>query len=157
MPPRRKTAVEPPPPAEILKPPGPGHNSDLTDDALISENFKLEDLIKAAQAKFDEWAKPHKARIAEIEGALRERLLARNTNSTKSDSGTAYFSDIMNTKVESVETLFDFVADHWNEVGTDAKINIPIAVVREHMENNNGMPPPGMSISFFKRLNIKRS
>ena len=60
--------------------PALGHNSDLTDDALIAENFKLEDLIKAAQQKFDEWAKPHKARIAEIESALRARLLERGAD-----------------------------------------------------------------------------
>ncbi len=157
MPPRKKPQAEFPARPNIDNTPAIGHNSDLTDDALIAENFKLEDLIKAAQAKFEEWAKPHKTRIAEIEGIVRERLLERKADSTKTDSGTAYFSDIMNTKVDSVETLFDFVADHWAEVGADAKINIPVAIVREHMENNNGMPPPGMSISYFKRLNIKRS
>ena len=134
-----------------------GHNSDVTDDALIAENFKLEDLIKAAQAKFNEWAEPHKKRLAEIEVEISRRLLERNAKNTKTDSGTAYFSDIMNAKVESVETLFDYVADHWETVGGEVKINVPVDVVRTYMEANDGKPPPGMSISFFKRLNIKRS
>ena len=133
------------------------HNSVLTDNDLIAENHKLEDLIKAAQAKFDEWAKPHKARIAEIESALRARLLERGADSTKTDAGTAYFSNIMNTKIENVPALFDYVADHWDELGADVKLNLPIGTVRQHMDNNNGQLPPGMTNSFFKRLNIKRS
>ena len=140
-----------------LPAPAIGHNSDLSDDALIAENFKIEDLIKAAQAKFNEWAEPHKSRLKEIEDTLFARLAERKADSTKTDSGTAYISNIMNAKVDSVPTLFDFVAEHWADVGDEVKINIPISVVREHMENNNGMVPPGMSVSHFSRLNIKRS
>jgi hypothetical protein len=128
-----------------------------SDDALIAENFTLEDQIKAAQAKFDEWAKPRKERIAQIEGEISRRLLERKADSTKTDSGTAYFSDIMNTKIESVEKLFDFIADRWDEFGADVKLNLPIGKVREHMDSNEGKLPPGMTHSFFKRLNIKRS
>jgi acyl-CoA reductase-like NAD-dependent aldehyde dehydrogenase len=134
-----------------------GHNSQISDDALIAENFKLEDLIKAAQAKFDEWAKPHKERIAAIEGEISRRLLDRKADSTKTDSGTAYFSHLMNAKIENQELLFDFVADNWAEVGADTKINVKLDTVKQHMENNEGKPPPGMSISYFTRLNIRRS
>jgi acyl-CoA reductase-like NAD-dependent aldehyde dehydrogenase len=134
-----------------------GHNSQISDDALIAENFKLEDLIKAAQAKFDEWAKPHKERIAAIEGEISRRLLDRKADSTKTDSGTAYFSNLMNAKIENQELLFDFVADNWAEVGADTKINVKLDTVKQHMENNEGKPPPGMSISYFTRLNIRRS
>jgi hypothetical protein len=129
----------------------------LSDDALIAENFKIEDLIKAAQAKFDEWARPHKERLGQVESILFARLVERKSDSTSTDAGTAYISEIMNTKVENIEALFDFVADNWETVGSDVKINVPIATVREHMDLHNSIPPPGMTISFFRRLNIKRS
>ena len=135
----------------------PGHNSELSDDALIAENFQLEDQIKAATAKFNEWAKPRKERIAQIEADIRQRLLTRGADSTKTDSGTAYFSNIMTPKVENSPALFDFVADHWNDIGADAKISLPVATVKSHMENNEGNPPPGISVSFYKNLNIRRS
>lgn len=134
-----------------------GHNSEIDDDALIAENFKLEDQIKAANAKLAEWAAPHKARIAEIEAEISRRLLERKANNTKTDSGTAYFSDLMNTKVEQTSSLFDFVADNWETIGGEIKIALPVEVVRQHMESNDGKPPPGMIVSFFRRLNIKRS
>lgn len=156
MPPRKKP-VEP---AAVLPGQMPlplDHNSNVTDNDLIAENHKLEDLIKAAQAKFDEWAKPHKARIAEIEGLLRMRLTERGADSTKTDAGTAYFSNIMNTKIESVPLLFDFVADNWDDLGADTKISLPVGKVREYMDAHDAQPPPGMSISYFNRLNIKRS
>ena len=158
--PRRKQAVQPDPAQTDLVDtanalPPTDHN--VSDDALIAENFKLEDQIKAAQAKFDAWAKPRKERISQIEGEISRRLLERKADSTKTDSGTAYFSDIMNTKIENLPALFDYVADHWDELGADVKLNLPIGTVRQHMDNNNGALPPGMTNSFFKRLNLRRT
>jgi hypothetical protein len=142
-----------PPPAHIQQ----GGQVHPSDDALIAENFTLEDQIKAATAKFDEWAMPRKMRIAEIEGEISRRLLERKADSTKTDSGTAYFSDIMNTKIVDSAALFDYIADRWDEFGADVKLNLPIGTVRQHMDNNEGKLPPGMTHSFWKRLNIKRS
>lgn len=155
----RKKQAEPAPKDEYLEgiTAKLGHNSGVSDDALIAENFKLEDLIKQASAKFEEWAKPHKERIAQIEAEISRRLLERKADSTKTDSGTAYFSDLMNTKIENTGALFDFVADHWDEFGSDVKLNLPITTVRGYMDANSGALPPGMSNSFYKRLNIKRS
>jgi hypothetical protein len=151
MPPRKKP-VETPLPGQL------DMFDNQTDDDLIAENFRLEDLIKSAQAKFDEWAKPHKERIAAIENAIRARLLQRNADSTKTDAGTAYFSNLMNTKIENRETLFDFIADNWETYGNDMlKLGAAIDAVRRYMDENEGKPPPGLSISFFKRLNLKRS
>lgn len=137
--------------------PAVGHNSQVTDEDLIAENFKLEDLIAAATAKLNEWAKPHKARIAEIEGDLRTRLTDRKADSTKTEAGTAYFSHLMNTKIEDNAKLFDFAADNWEEVGGDVKISVPLATVKAHMESNEGKPPPGVSVSYYSRLNIRRN
>ena len=151
MPPRKKIVEQEPLPGQL------NMFDNQSDDALIAENFKEEDLLKAAQAKFDEWAKPHKARIAEIENEISRRLLERKADSTKTDSGTAYFSHLMNTKIEDGGAVFDWAADHWETIGDDVKINVKIDTVREHMEANNGHPPPGMTVSYYTRLNIKRS
>jgi hypothetical protein len=141
-----------------MSPPAVGHNSDLSDDALIAENFKLEDLIKAAQAKFNEWAEPHKTRLKEIEDTLFARLSERKADSTKTDSGTAYISTILNTKIENREPLIDFLMDQWDAWGSDMmQVNVTKDAVKRYMEENNGQLPPGVSISHFSRLNIRRS
>jgi hypothetical protein len=129
----------------------------FSDDQLIAENFKLEDELKATQKQFDEWAKPYKARVKEIETTLFGRLHERHADSTSTDSGTAYISTLMNTKVEEVAKLFDFLADNWDEFGADIQLNLSKDAVRRYMDENNGLVPPGMSISHFQRLNIRRS
>lgn len=135
-----------------------GHNNPPpSDNDLIAENFQLEDLIKQAQAKFDEWAKPKKARIGEIENEIQRRLQERGADSTKTDAGTAYLSHLMNATVEDQGSLLDFVADNWDEVGADAKVNLKLDIVKDHMEKNEGKPPPGMSVSYYTRLNIRRT
>jgi len=153
MPPRRTAIAQEPVPAA-------GHNSGLlswTDDQLIAKNHELEDSLKAAQNKLDEWAKPHKEQLAEIKAMLFARLNERGADSTRTDSGTAYISTIMNTKIEDREKLFDFLADNWDEFGGDASLNLKVEAVKTFMETNNGQVPPGMSISHFQRLNCNRS
>ena len=133
-------------------------DSQLTDDDLIAENFKTEDLIKAAQQKFEEWAKPHKERLKAIEDTLFARLVERKADSTKTDSGTAYISQLANTKIEDREALFDFIAEHWDECGNDMlKLGVSIDPIRNYMQSHDGALPPGVSISHYNRLNIRRS
>lgn len=141
-------------PVEQLAP-AIGHNSEVTDNELIAENHALEDKIKGGLAKFNDWARPFKDRLAEIETELRKRLLDRKADSTRTDAGTAYLSNIMNTRVDDLGALFDYVAEHWDEA--DAKVQVPVATVRAYMETHEGQPPPGMSISYYLRLNIKRN
>ena len=129
-----------------------------TDDALIAENFRIEDLIKQAQVKFEEWAKPHKQNLKEIEDALFARLVERKADSTKTDSGTAYISTLSNAKVEDREALFDFIAENWETFGNDMlKLGVAIDPIRNYMQAHDGQLPPGVTISHYNRLNIRRS
>lgn len=158
MPPRKKQSETPNQDAAAhLQPAGIGHNSELSDDALIAENFQIEDLIKAASAKFDEWAKPHKERIKQIEDDLFARLSSRGADSTKTNSGTAYISNIASVKIESAEQLFDFAAENWAACGDEIKLSMGIKAVRAWMDEHDGQLPPGISLSKYSRLNIKRS
>ncbi len=151
MPPRTKRqTVETPAPTV-------GHNSDVTDNDLIAENHKITDLIKAAQVKFDEWSKPHKERLKAIEDDLFARLADRGADSTKTDAGTAYISNLASVKIEDGEKLFDFAADHWEDYGDEIKLSIGIKAVRAYMDEHDGQLPPGVSLSKYSRLNINRS
>ena len=143
--------------AQPEPPPAAGHNSHRTDDQLIAENHQIDDQLKAAAKKLDDWAKPLKERRTQIEDDLFARLNERGADSTHTDSGTAYISTLMNTKVEDATKLFDFLADHWDEYGADIQINLSKDAVKRFMETSNGLEPPGMSISHYQRLNIKRS
>jgi len=151
MPLRTKRQPEPAPPPVI------GDNSNVTDNDLIAENHKITDLIKAAQEKFNEWKKPHDVRRTEVEDELFKRLSERGADSTKTDAGTAYISNLASVKVEDEAKLFDWAADNWAEYGSEIKLSIGIKAVRAYMDANNGQLPPGISLSKYARLNINRS
>jgi len=159
MPPRtkRQPADLPPSVAEAMTPSGHVHAAPPSDNDLIAENHKITDLIKAAQVKFDEWSKPHKERLKAIEDDLFARLVDRGADSTKTDAGTAYISNLASVKIEDGEKLFDFAADHWEVYGDEIKLSIGIKAVRAYMDEHEGQLPPGVSLSKYSRLNINRS
>ena len=156
MPPRTRRPITVEPTSAPL--PAAGHNSLVTDDDLVAENFKLEDQLKAGMAKYNEWSKPIQERVKEIETEISRRLLERKADSTKTEHGTAYFSVIMNTKIEDRELIIDFLMDNWEVWGNDMmQVNVTKDAVKRYMEEHAGQLPPGISISHFQRLNIKRS
>lgn len=144
-------------PAPETPPPSIGDNSNVTDNDLIAESHKIDDLIKAATAKMNEWKAPHAARVKEIEDDLFARLAQRGADSTKTESGTAYISNLADVKIESKEALFDFVAENWATIGDEVKLSIGIKAVRAWMDEHDGQLPPGVSLSKYSRLNINRS
>ena len=134
-----------------------GDNSNVTDNDLIAESHKIDDQIKAGTAKLNEWKAPLAARVKEIEDDLFARLVQRGADSTKTDSGTAYISNLADVKIEDKAALFDFVADHWADIGDEVKLSIGIKAVRAWMDEHNGELPPGVSLSKYSRLNVTRS
>jgi hypothetical protein len=151
MPPRTKRQPAPEPTPTI------SDNSNVTDNDLIAENHKITDQLKAGIAKLDEWAKPLKDRLKEIEDDLFKRLVERGSDSTKTDAGTAYISNLASVKVEAPTNLFDWAADNWTLVGDEVKLSIGIKAVRAWMDEHDGQLPPGVSLSKYSRLNINRS
>lgn len=142
-------------------PPDPPVRSTESDEALIAENFRIEDNLKAAAAKLAEWSAPHKAKLKEIEDELFRRLAERQADSTRTDAGTAYISNITNFKIEQREAILDFMLDAWDQPdwggNTMMTFNVTKDAVKQYMDAHNGQLPPGLSISHFSRLNIKRS
>jgi hypothetical protein len=135
--PRTKRTEEPAPPQPLPL----GDN--VTDNDLIAENHKIEDQIKD--------------RLKAIEDDLFARLVARMSDSTKTDAGTAYISRLATVKIDNNEQLFDFAADNWDKYGDEVKVVISKAGVDKFMEDNNGQLPPGISLSKYSKLNIRRS
>ena len=146
---KRQSALEPTPKI--------GDNSTITDNDLIAESHKIDDQIKAGMAKLNEWKAPLAARVKAIEDDLFARLAQRGADSTKTESGTAYISNLADVKIENKEALFDFIADNWAVIGDEVKLSIGIKAVRAWMDDHNGELPPGISLSKYSRLNINRS
>ena len=171
--PRKKQTVEqmeeqygttgklPPPVGHNNPPPDPPARPSGSDEDLIAENFAIEDKIKVGTAKLNEWAAPHKERLKAIEDELFRRLAERQADSTRTDAGTAYISNITNFKIEQREPILDFMLDNWEQPdwggGAMMTFNVTKDAVKQYMDQHQGQLPPGLSISHYARLNIKRS
>jgi hypothetical protein len=139
---------------------------------LIAEHIKVDDWIAAETKRFAEFMKPHKEKLQ----ALGNQLLALS-NTAKwdkiaTDAGTAYRSTLLNVSVSPEglpyekegqtslgrEALLDFALDYWDDIGNDLLLVSPQKdAVKRYMESHEGKPPPGCSVSWFTRINVRRS
>lgn len=162
--------------AENMRVPGPDENT--PDNDLIAEEIRIGDFCEQQAKAFAEFLKPHKARQAAIQAELLSRLFARKADNTSCDAGTAYRSDILNVKIdvegteayqrknedgslastsEGRDAFLDYALDNWETFGQDGLlVNAQKDAVRKHIEEH-GKPPPGIKISYFTRVNIRRS
>lgn len=142
-------------------------------DELVEEHFKLRDHVAAQTKAFQEYLKPAQSRLEEIENQLLAMLNTQGCDSFKTEHGTAYKSTLMNTKIDpdaavyvngmrqevrGREALLDFALDHWDEIGNEMlMLNAQKDSVKRWMDDHAGTPPPGISVGWFTRVNIRRS
>lgn len=145
-----------------------------TANELITEEIKIDDFIKAQSKAFGEFLKPHKSRQEEIQNLLLALLNQQGVESIRGDAGTCYKSNILNVAIDPEgtdpyvpveggvprqgrEAFLDFCLDHWDDFGNDALIFSPQKdAVKKHIETHD-KPPPGIRVSYFTRVNIRRS
>ena len=156
-----------PPSQEIAEP---------TAEQLIAEFIRLGDWLKAESKRFAEHLQPTQNRQREIEGKLHEMLNALGGGekaNISTGAGTAYISNLMNMKIDPEaapymrmgenptqgrEALIDFALDHWEEIGSELLLIQPQKdSVKRWMDEHEGKPPPGISIGWFQKVNIRRS
>lgn len=146
----------------------------ISADALIAEYVRNDDWVSAQEKAFGEHMKPIRDRQEAIKQQLHEKLLAEGGKdaSFKTDHGTAYISNIMNTKIDvdaapytnergavvkGRDAVLDYALEHWDDIGNELlTINVVKDAVKQIIEKT-GAPPPGVQISHFARVNIRRS
>jgi hypothetical protein len=126
---------------------------------LVQEHVKLDDFIESENKKFAEHLKPHKKRMEEIRNLLLGVLNEQKTNSMSTDHGTAYISTIMTPKITDREKYLDFVLDNYDEFGNEMlQLSTPQKdALKTFIESHENKTPPGVEVSYFNRLNVRRS
>lgn len=145
-----------------------------TANDLIAEEIRIDDFCKAQQKAFAEHLKPHKARQEEIQNLLLALLNQQQVESIRADAGTCYKSNILNVGIDPEgtepyvkpdtgvaetgrEAFLDFALDNWETFGSDGLMfSAQKDAVKKFIEEH-GKPPPGIKISYFTRVNIRRS
>lgn len=133
----------------------------MTDTAeqLIAEALRIDDHIKAQSKAFTDYLAPFKQQREEIENKLLALLNSQNSESIKADSGTAYISTILTPKINNRDNYLDWINENWDDFGNEMlQLSAPQKeALKQYMEENNNALPPGVEISYFRRLNIRRS
>ncbi len=146
----------------------------MTAEQLIAERFAIDDKIKAAAKLLADHVAPFKARMEEIDVELMTLLnqMGDDKASISTDIGTAYKSHLLNVSMDAEKVywnasgegqvgrmaLLDFALEHWDEIGSDLLLVQPQKdAVKRWMDDHNGQPPPGLKISWFTRVNVRRS
>lgn len=131
-----------------------------TADSLIEKWIKLKDHVAAQSKQFDEFLKPFKQEMNEIENKLLAKINSEGGESIKTGHGTAYLSTITTPKVTDRGTYLDFCLDIYDREGDCAMLQLSAPnkdSVTEFMEANEGQLPPGVTTSSFTRVNIRRT
>lgn len=148
--------------------------TELSAELLIAEHFKLQDKIKEATKLFTAYLAPTKARLEEIDAQLLQLLNSLTTGDKKSistDLGTAYVSNLLNVSIDPEAepylnaggesqvgrmALLDFALENWEDIGADLLLVSPQKDAVKRWLDEHGKPPPGLKISHFARVNVRR-
>ena len=151
--------------------------STMTADQLIAEHIRLKDYVAEKNKQFNEWLKPTKDKMEAVDSALLAKLNALGGGEKamlSSDSGTAYISNIMNVSLSEDAQPFvnsetgeqqtgkmaflDFALANWDQFGNEALlVSAQKDAIKTYMEEHQGLPPPGVKIGWFSRVNVRRS
>lgn len=108
-------------------------------------------------------AAEYKAKIEKIDTVLEaaERAILDEFNNTgvssaKTDNGTAYKVIRTSAKVADSNSFFDFVAQDFDNNKSFLENRVSKSAVEQYIEDHGGDLPPGVTISRFAAINIKR-
>jgi len=123
---------------------------------LIDKYKELETYVEAEDAAYGAAMKPYKDAINLIKSAVLAELQRTGQQNAKSENGgTAYQQTSMSVKVDNREQFLDFISQQgrWDMLDAGA-LKEP---VKDWLDKNNGVEPPGLKVSYFTKCNIRRS
>lgn len=127
------------------------HTVDQLTELYIQYRDYLEREADAQQKK----VKPYRDAMEQIEGMLHAKLQEAGATSVKTPHGTPYLSTTMSARVADRGALFDFVRT--NQAFDLLTAAVSKEAVKQHMEDHNDQPPPGVDITFVTKLLVRRS
>lgn len=129
----------------------------ITPADLIQKYISVRDHIAAENKRYSEYIAPYNKEMDDIGNQLLAMLNEQKCENFKTEFGTAYKSTLMNAKVADRDKFIDFAFDNWDAIGNELLIvSAQKDAIRQHMEGNNGQPPPGVEVGFFTRVNIRK-
>lgn len=131
--------------------------TDHTDAQLVEHYLALKAHKAAMAERHKVEMDPYSKGMETIENVFLARLNERGADNTKTEHGTAYKSKLMNVKVVDRNALLDFCIDNWDKIGSDLlQVGATKDAVKQWIEATNE-PPPGIEVSHYININIRKS
>lgn len=129
--------------------------TEITDGAIIKRYIEFRDLLDERAKAREAEDKPIVEGMQLLEGAMALRLKERGDESVKTEYGTVYQSRTMSTRTADKEALFNYVreADAFHLLAG----NLSKDAIKEHMEEHQQQPPPGVDVTFFMKTLFRRA
>ena len=129
----------------------------MTAAELVKKYLAIRDYVTSEQKRFEEHIARYKQDMEAISSQLLDMANTQGCDAFNTEFGTAYKSRIMNVKVEKREELLDFCNEHWDEIGNELLLISAQKDAVKRWLDEEGQTPPGVSVNYFTRINIRRS
>ena len=132
----------------------------MTDDLsqLVEKRQQLRTHLEAQQNAFNEYSKPYREQIEQIDAQLTATMTERGMKSFKTDHGTAILTTTITPKITDKEKYLDWVLEDWDHRGSMLQIGAPLKEgLTEFMDANNGALPPNIETSSIVRFSIRKA
>lgn len=128
---------------------------DGNDGDLIKYYVELRDYLEADEAANVQRRKPHQESMQLIENELQRRLIERGSDSTKTEFGTAFQKEVMSVRTADKGVFVDWAVHH--DLVREMDLRPAKETVKTYMDEHNGEMPPGIDVTFIRKINIRRS
>jgi hypothetical protein len=131
----------------------------MTADNLVAEHIKIDDYLSSEIKRFQDFCKPYRDRLSEIEGHLLELMQEQGVKSVKTDHGTSYISTITTPAIKDREAFLDAVMDNYDTWGAGMlQLGKPKKEALDaYMAENGNVLPAGIETTSFVRVNVRRT
>lgn len=131
--------------------------TDMSDEALIAKYLDLRGALEKMAKAYSDHVAPYQKGMEAIEGMLLGRLIERQANNTKTDSGVAYKQTNTSTKVVDKAAMLRFAYDNFGTWGKDMlTAHVAKDTVQLYMDKNEGRTPPGVEVTHFIKLVVRK-
>ncbi len=125
-----------------------------TMEELVKQYRALEADAEALGKEQAEAMRPYTEAMKVIKNFVMLKLDEQGEKNVKTHAGTAYISTGLKPKVDNRDVLLEHVREHdgWGMLD----IGVLLDPVKDYLDKSGGEPPPGVTIEYWRRCNIRK-
>jgi len=125
-----------------------------TMEELIKQYRQIEAWAESLAKEHVEAMRPYTEGMKVIKNFVMLKLDEQGEKNVKTHAGTAYISSGLKPKVDNRDALLEHVKEHdaWGMLD----IGVLLDPVKDYLDKSGGEPPPGVTIEYWRRCNIRK-